>query len=469
MQTPILYLIEAHLFTVVVALLMFALIARVLSNQRRPSASAAWILAIVLIPYVGIPAYLLFGGRKIRAVRRHKHTLHQTRQDPRVRLLEFDHPAEDVLTSEGVRPPSARNRVDFITDGVTAYERLLRLVEEAKRSIYVETYVLHNDDVSRAIIDAMARKAAAGLDVRLLIDSYGSFFTSNRCIKPLRKAGGHVARFLPLLPTRRNWSLNLRNHRKIIVADGRRASIGGMNLGAPYLGPTPDPDRWIDTAVIIEGPAVSDVLEVFCSDWNFASRTSLDMACAQVASAPETDGDDIVQIAASGPDVAGDPLYEAMLASIHAARERIWVVTPYFAPGDELFRALLIQARIGRDVRLLMPARSNHFVADLVRGPYLRQLAAAGGTVLLHAGPMIHAKNIVFDETTAVTGTINFDLRSLYLNFEVALFAYNRARVRQIAAWMEGYMRSGVRLSQAPPPRARQLMEQVSFLFSPLL
>jgi cardiolipin synthase len=466
---PILYLIEAHLFSVVIALLMFVLVARVLSRQRRPSASLAWILALVLVPYIGIPAYFLFGGRKIRSLRDDKHTLHKMEPNSDALLLKFDHPAEDVLTSEGVRPPSAKNRVDFVADGVEAFETTMRWINEATDSIYIQTYVLHADDVSRAIINALARKASDGLDVRLLIDSYGSLFTSNRFLRPLTQAGGHVARFMPMLPVRRNWSLNLRNHRKIFVVDGRKASIGGMNIGSPYFGPEPDPKRWIDTIVTIEGPAVSDVLEVFCSDWNFASRESLDLACAKAATAPETDGDDVVQIVASGPDVVGDPLYEAVLASIHSARERIWMVTPYFAPGDELFRALTIQARIGRDVRLLVPAKSNHAAADLVRGPYLRRLARAGGTVLLYDGPMIHAKNMVFDDTTAVTGTINFDLRSLYLNFEVALFAYNRSQVREIAAWMEGGMTDATAVDATPPRGARRLIEQVSFLFSPLL
>ncbi len=469
MKSLLYYHLEAHLFSVLVALLMLVLVARILGKQRRPSASLAWILAIVLVPYLGIPAYILFGGRKMRSLRDDKHTLHESRHDPRVRLLEFDHPAEDVLTSEGVRPPSAKNRVEFVSDGIVAFDRLMRAIEGAKKSIYVQTYVFHADDVTRAIVDALAKKAAQGIDVRLLIDSYGSLFTSNRFLRPLRESGGQVARFLPVLPVQRNWSLNLRNHRKIFVVDGRHASVGGMNLGTPYLGPEPDPKRWIDTLVTIEGPAVSDVLEVFCSDWNFASADQIDLSCARTALAPATEGDDIVQIAASGPDVAGDPLYEAVLASIHAARERIWMVTPYFAPGDELFRALLIQARIGRDVRLLMPKQSNHFPADLVRGPYLRQLAAAGGKVLLYDGPMIHAKNMVFDEITAVTGTANFDLRSLYVNFEVALFAYNRARVCEIANWMDGYMQQAERFDPAPPARTRQFIEQISFLFSPLL
>lgn len=469
MATPILYLIEAHLFTVALALLMLGLVARVLSRARPPGTTFAWILAIVMVPYIGIPAYLLFGGRKIRSLRADKHTLHRSRHDPRVRLLNFDNAAEDVLTSEGVRPPSTCNRVEFIADGTKAFHRMLYAIASAEKSIYVQTYVLHSDTVSRAILDALTERAGQGLDVRLLVDGYGSLFTRDGFLRSFTNAGGRIARFMPLVPARGNWSLNLRNHRKTFIVDGRLASIGGMNIGAHYLGPEYDAERWIDTAVIIEGPAVSDVLEVFCSDWNFASSESLDLACAAAATAPATDGTDIAQVAASGPDVEGDPLYEAVLASIHGARERVWMVTPYFAPGEELFRGLLIQARIGRDIRLLMPARSNHLSADLVRGPYLRQLAEAGGKVLLYDGPMIHAKNIIFDDSTVVTGTANFDLRSLHFNFELALFLYNRERVQEIAQWMENYMQLSKGFDGAPPSRARLLAEQITFLFSPLL
>ncbi len=469
MDTRILYLIEAHFLTVLLVLLTVVVLSRVLRRQRRPGATMAWILAIVLVPYLGIPGYVLFGSRKVRAVRSEKHRLHQTRMDRATRLLEFDHEAEDVLTSNGVRPPTRCNRVEFIADGVQAYERILREIEGAERSIYLQTYAFLADEVSARVRDALARKAAQGVDVRLLIDSYGSIRTSSAFLRPLRDAGGCVARFMPLLPVSRHWSINLRNHRKTFIIDGRIASVGGMNFGKPYMGPDPDPVRWIDTVVILEGPAVSDVLEVFASDWNFASGDLINMAHAGRAMAPETDGDDIVQVVASGPDVQRDPLYEGVLASIHAARERIWMVTPYFAPGDELFRALLMQARIGRDVRLLMPAKSNHVTADLVRGPYLRQLAREGGKVLLYDAPMIHAKNIVFDERTAVTGTMNFDLRSLDVNFEVAMFAYNRARIREIAAWMEGYMARATRYEPVTPSGARLMLEQVMFLFTPLL
>jgi len=466
----LLLFLEAHLLTMLVAALGFTLVMRVLHKEHRPSASFAWILAIILVPYVGIPSYLIFGGRKIRALVEHKQTLHARPSTSLVRLQEFDNPAEDVLTSNGVRLPSRANRLRFVTSGEDAYERLCNLINGAVSSIYIQTYILKRDEVGRHIVDLLAKKAADGLDVRLLLDSYGCLTITRKFVEPITRAGGRVAWFLPLLPYQRDWSLNLRNHRKIIIVDGCRATIGGMNFGIEYMGPKPTPNRWIDTKLEVEGPAVKDILEVFCSDWNFAAREreSLDTSCAAGALAvPE--GPDVVQICASGPDVAGDTLYEALLASIHAARHRVWMVTPYFSPGEELFRALLIQARIGRDVRLIMPEKSNHPVTDLVRAPFLRELTAAGGKVLLRPGRMIHAKCMLFDDHTAVIGSTNFDLRSLYLNFEVALFAYSRDRVREIAEWTEDLARDAHELKSTEPRGAQRLAEQLAVLVSPLL
>jgi len=463
-----LYLIEAHLTTMLVALLMLTLVVRVLGKEHRPSASFAWILAIVLVPYVGIPSYLLFGGRKLRSVAQHKQTLHVRPATTPTRLLHFDNPAEDVLTSTGVKPPSVGNALHFIPTGEEAYHRLCEMITTAKSSVYIETYIIKRDSIGRHLVSMLAQKAAEGLDVRLLLDSYGCLNITRRFVAPITRVGGRVEWFLPLLPTRRDWSLNLRNHRKIVIVDGRRAIIGGMNYGEEYMGPLPDPARWIDSTVEIEGPAVRDTLEVFCSDWNFAAGDTLDCACATATALPVAGGEDIAQIAASGPDVSGDSLFEAVLSSIHAARHRVWMVTPYFSPGEELFRALLIQARIGRDVRLIMPLKSNHLVADLVRGPYLRELASAGAKILMRDGRMIHAKCMVFDETTVLTGSTNFDLRSLYLNFEVALFAYSPNRVREIATWVEE-LAQGPIFTPARPGRARRMAERLAVLVSPLL
>jgi cardiolipin synthase len=461
------YLVEAHLATMALALFMLALVLRVLGKEQRPSASFAWILAILLVPYIGIPAYVIFGGRKIRAMVERKQRIYVRPTAGRLRLQEFDNPAEDVLSSHGVKLPSRANCLRLITTGEEAFADLCALIDEARSSIYIETYILKRDSVGRAIIERLAKRAAEGIDVRLLLDSYGCLTITRGFVAPLTRAGGRVAWFLPMLPRKREWSLNLRNHRKLVVVDSKHAVLGGMNIGHEYMGPDPCENRWTDTTVDIRGPAVKDILEIFCSDWNFASSQKLDPS--QFAAFPAPDGPDIAQVAASGPDVASDPLYDAVLKSIYAAHERVWVVTPYFAPGEEMLRALLIQARIGRDVRLIMPQKSNHPITDLVRAPYLRELAEAGAQVLVRPGRMLHAKSMVFDDHTAVIGSVNFDQRSLYLNFEVSMFVYTAPRIQEIAEWTEDLCTQSRALSLDLPSGGRRLLERLAFLVSPLL
>jgi len=363
-------LIEAHLSSMIFTFLTLILILRVLGRQHQPSTTLAWIVAIVAVPYVGIPAYLILGGRKLRHIQATKQTLHPATTQRTHRILDFDNPAEDVLTSVGMAPPTRGNRLETIANGETAYHRLCAEIDAAEQAIFIEIFIWDTDSVAQDILERLTRRARDGLEVRILLDSYGCMLTPKRMFRPLVEAGGRVERFLPLLPVRRNWSLNLRNHRKVIIMDYRRAVVGGMNIGEEYLGPDPSPERWIDSMVVIDGPAVHDLLEIFCSDWNFAAREELDTpSIADRALGEGGAGEEIVQIAASGPDVAGDPIYEAILALAHTAGERVWMVTPYFAPGDELFRALTMQARAGKDVRLVMPAKSNHPAADVARGP----------------------------------------------------------------------------------------------------
>ncbi len=468
MQT-LLYIVSGEALAVLLVLLTLFLVARVLRKQQRPGSSIAWILGIVLLPYVGIPAFIIFGGRKIHGLKKRKRRLHTGLQEAPVRLLDFDNPAEDVLTSQSVHPPSGQNEVDFVSDGQEAYHKLIEMLEGAQRSIYVETYILARDDVARTFVELLARKAGEGLDVRLLLDSYGSLGATGRFVQSIREAGGKVEKFMPLMPFRRNWSLNLRNHRKIFIVDCSVATIGGMNIGTKYMGPDSNPKRWLDTVAFVRGPSVLDLLEVFSTDWNFASADPIEFDRARLSIPAKPSASGIVQVAASGPDVDGDPLYEAILTSIYAVRERVWLVTPYFVPGEELFRALLLQARMGRDVRLILPAKSNHWLADLARGHYLRALQSAGGKVYLCRHRMIHAKNIVFDEDTAVIGTLNIDMRSLYLNFEVAVFVYSGPDVQNVAEWMEGLVDAAEPLGDRRPTRLQQIAEQLSFLVSPLL
>ena len=221
--------------------------------------------------------------------------------------------------------------------------------------------------------------------------------------------------------------------------------------------------------MVVEGPAVADLEALFASDWRFATGTEPERPERGRGRRSRTAGwTAVVQVVASGPDVAGDPLYESLLALIFAARERIWIVTPYFVPDEMLARALSLAARRGVDVRLIVPFRSNHITADLARASYLRDLHNAGGRVLLYTPVMLHAKAVVFDDQLAVIGSANMDMRSLFLNYEVALFVSSPAEVargRGLGQGADG--RFPARACR--PGWPRELAENVVRLLSPLL
>jgi cardiolipin synthase len=259
---------------------------------------------------------------------------------------------------------------------------------------------------------------------------------------------------------------NLRNHRKMVLADGRAAIIGGMNLAGEYMGPEGTPKRWCDLSLVLEGPVVGDLNEVFASDWAFAAGE--EGSEARPTAPAETPGPAPVQLVPSGPDVPGDFLYDTILTRFFGAVGRIWVVTPYFVPDDALTRALCIAARRGVDVRIVVPAVSNHRFADMARRGYLRQVQTAGGAVYRFIPGMLHAKVILIDDSVSVVGSMNMDLRSLFLNYEVACFVESADVARRLGEWAEGVMaRSEVGLRPAAAPV--EFIEGIGRLFAPLL
>ncbi len=305
--------------------------------------------------------------------------------------------------------------------------------------------------------------------MRLLIDDIGSWRVRRRSLAALIGAGAEVAYFMPMLHIPLRGRANLRNHRKVIITDSRVALMGGMNLAWPYIGPPGSENLWRDLSVIVEGPVVTELESIFASDWRFATGRSPEPKAAatrQMRSAGMESS--VVQVVASGPDVDGDPLYESLLVMVFAARHRIWIVTPYFVPDEMLARALTLAARRGVDVRLIVPLRSNHITADLARSAYLRDLHSAGGRVLLYTPVMLHAKAIVFDDRLAVIGSANMDMRSLFLNYEVALYVSTPAQVAEIADWAEGLM-ADTRRGLPAPGWEREFFENIVRLLSPLL
>jgi cardiolipin synthase len=281
----------------------------------------------------------------------------------------------------------------------------------------------------------------------------------------LTEAGGKVAWFMPVLHLPFRGNANLRNHRKIVIADGSAAIVGGMNVAREYMGPTPFAGRWRDLSLRIAGPAVADIADLFASDWHFAAKESLTPARhAELPRRQAPDGE--AQLVASGPDSASDLIYDALLSAMFEAQERLYVATPYFVPDEALARALVLACRRGVDVRVLVPRRSNHLFADLAGASYLRQVHDAGGQVLCFTPGMMHAKAVIVDERIAVVGSANMDMRSLFLDYEIAMFFYSPSEIARVVAWFQSLEPSCVAL--APAGRTRALFEDLGRLVAPL-
>lgn len=427
-------------------------------RQRSPSSTVAWLLAILLVPYIGVPAYLIFGGRKITRMTKNKADLSRGVNS-----------AEKRLASQGVGgifPLRGGNEITLLATGEKAFTALLDLIEQARTSIDISTYILENDETGSAVLSALTRKAKQGVAVRLLLDALGSFRVSKRTLAPFLASGGRYAFFMPMMHLPFRGRANLRNHRKIFIVDGSTAIIGGMNVAREYMGMTVSARRWHDLSFLIKGPVLTDLHHVFQSDWQFAAgRQAPDErygACARSEAAIT------LELVPSGPDVTGDPLYESIITALFKARERLWIVTPYFIPDEMLLKAICIAARRGVDVRIVVPKISNHPLADLVRRGYLREAQDSGAKICNFTAGMMHAKAILADGTLAIVGSMNMDMRSFFLNYEVALFIYNENKVKELEDWVTNL------LLQCEPGIKRasigvEFIEGVARLLAPLL
>lgn len=398
-----------HVLTVCGFILALIVVANIFRERRSPSVTLAWLLIILFVPYLGVPLYFIFGGRKNKRLVAHK-------------KLRFSEP------TCANAPLKCGNEMQLLPDGQVALREILKEIEEAKISIEIATYILGNDAVAKTILDALVKRAHAGIQVRLLVDALGSFWLKSKLLEPLLKAKGEVMKFVPVLPFQTETSANLRNHRKIMIFDRKRAIIGGQNLDSRFLGPlntceVQKATTFTDFSMSIQGPAVQDLERIFLMDWCFAAKKGLPNLELEAPDVAE-EGSEWVQTLASGPDVEGDPLWERIVSSIHGAEKEICLVTPYFVPDELLFRSLILKAKSGIRVKIFLPEKSNYWVMDLARRHYLRELYQVGAEIFLSQCPMLHAKLFIVDQKIALIGSVNFDVRSLFVNFEVGMFIH---------------------------------------------
>jgi cardiolipin synthase len=464
----------AHLFAIAGFILAFFLVARLMSEKRAPANTFAWLLMMILVPYVGVPLYLILGGRKLSRVVKRKTQLRPTLPFAAVPPVATEgRPVAHALTSAGATAPVSGNRLRLLTTGEDEFAALEQHIRDAKHTIHLTTFILKMDDSGRRIVGLLEERARQGVKVRVLLDAIGCLFSSTALMGPLRRAGGEVGRFMPVIPFSSSGSANLRIHRKMAVFDHATAIMGGRNIAREYMGPSPYKKRWLDFGVVIEGPAAALLNDVFIADWCFATRQKPEKLLSEIS--PDVSaarGESELQVVASGPDVPGDPLYEGIVAMIQEAEKSVWIVTPYFIPDEVLLRSLVVKARAGREVTLVVPAHSNHPITDFARRYYIRELKKSGARVLLYPDGMLHAKAIIMDERIALFGSANFDLRSLFVNFEIGVFAYSRPDVMAIKGWALELIK---RCKEQGPERSRRrrilgnVAEDISRLMAPLL
>jgi len=433
-----------HFLVVSIGLLVYVLTTRVRREQRAPTTAIAWVMGLFLLPYLALPAYLLFGQRKLRPA-----------GSPRPpRAAPAGHWAAELIDCFGLSPPSECS-VRMHADGASAREALWEVIEGARARLDICTFIIGDDALGQEVIERLARRAREGIKVRVLLDGFGAISLPRRYFDTLRAAGGTVAVFRPIFSLRRSGPRNLRNHRKFTIADDRWLWSGGRNLAGEYFtGNDAHPVAWRDLSFDLQGDVAAAAARQFDHDW--ASVRS--HKARSVPSVPPMPGGVLAQLLPSGPDQTEDTVQALLIAACFRAQHRLLAITPYFVPGDGLRDALRLAARRGVQVTIAIPQRSNHPLADFVRARAMRDLARAG--VAFQMLPfMAHAKAVVVDDDLAFTGSVNLDLRSLLLNHEAAVVFYGITEIDWLAQWIDTTASAGEPYRARRPGLMRDLAE----------
>jgi cardiolipin synthase len=360
--------------------------------------------------------------------------------------------------------------VRLLVDGGQTYGALEEMIRSARHHVHCLFYIWEKDATGARFRDLLAARAREGVEVRVLLDAMGGGGTAGRFMDPLRAAGGEVALFMPTRFLRRSLSINFRNHRKILVADGHVGYTGGLNIGDEYVG------EWRDMGLRLEGPAASQFQEVFLDDWYFATGKNLaDPAYFEGAAGSPVESAGVpatCSVIAGGPDTVDNPTLDTFFMGITMSRERIWITTPYLAPGPDVLTALRTAAYRGVDVRLLVPRRSDSRIVQLAGRSFYPALLRAGVRVYEYLPAVLHGKTWVFDGEHLAIGSANLDNRSFKLNFEITCFLQSRQATSEMAAIFERDLAHSEEILLERFERRSQwsqLMESAANLLGPLL
>jgi len=392
-----------------------------LLTKSDPRSAMSWIALCWLFPLGGSILYWLFGINRV-ATSGQAHVASANQQHRPSDSVAIDaalaglRRVGDTLTG---LPLLAGNHIEQLHNGEVAFPRMLQAIAEAQSSVYLATYIFQTDPVGGRFVEALRAAVVRGVSVRVLVDGIGEWYDWPHVVPILRRAGVRTERFLPprLLPP--NLSLNCRNHRKLLLTDGKVGFMGGMNIGGREAG-----RRMTDIHFCLQGPVVGQLTGVFAADWHFASGEALPVGAAAALGQP---GHSVCRTITGGPDENIEKLLLILASAIGAARSRILIMTPYFIPPPELVASLQEAALRGVEVSLVLPRHSNLRYIDWATLHWLPALVERGVHVHLQEPPFSHAKLFIVDADYAQIGSVNLDTRSLRLNFEIAMEVFDTA------------------------------------------
>lgn len=415
-------------------------------ENKNPAKTLSWLLVMSLLPVVGFVFYILFGRNyRYKYRSRSKGLLSRSKLDQAASMQKemidyidlfgnndsyVNNRLINLLLKNANAPFSVNNWAEVLTNGEATYQSMIEAMNEATLHIHFEFFIIRDDVIGNIIKSILIRKAKEGVKVRVIYDSVGCWKLSRAYKDELKEAGCEIYPFFPVVFPVLSRELNFRNHRKIVIVDGRLGFLGGLNIGDEYLGKNKHLGFWRDTHIKVLGEAVYSLQDIFLSDWHFLTKQVLE----EEEMFPKLGhcGESTMQIAASGPDTDWKPILQAYFTMISTAEDRIWITTPYLVPEESIKMGLITAALSGVDVKIIIPSKPDHFFVYWASQDNIQELLEAGVKIYRYQKGFIHSKIVMVDGIGATVGTANLDIRSLEINFEVNAFVYDRVVVERL-------------------------------------
>lgn len=425
------------IFIGIYVIIALAIVLSILLYGAKPTKSLAWILAIFALPVGGIFLYLLLGRnrRRYKLIEHQKDLFSKLPKPNTEQINVFDGKYGKLMTlsyKNSHFPPTSGNDLKILKDGKSTFETIFRALEGATKRIHIQYYIFEDGDLATRLLNLFEQKITHGVVVRLIYDGIGSFSLSKKYLKKLLEIGVEVYSFLPFKFGRYFYSLNFRNHRKIIVVDGAIAFTGGINVSDKYLKGQVGLGKWHDMHLRLIGPAATQLDQVFMTDWYLVSTKLLEAIERPKSYAKQPVSNELVQIVAGGPDDDFPVLEQTYFSMINMAKDYIYITNPYIVPGQALIRALQTAVLSGVDVRLLVSEKADNQVVSWSVHSYFELFLKAGIKIYLFPDGFLHSKIMVSDDAISSIGTANLDDRSFEQNYEVNAIMYHTQIAKQL-------------------------------------